>query len=201
MNELVFEANNETVNEIIDKIKKQDAQQIKDINGQIDRARYKSEQVRLNQIAILAADVKLARLLGVIENNFKADMITVEVPTDPQVYQSDTLIADSSLNWYLYGEKALLARINILESRTSDDPFTPELITLTNQKVKLESNIIDLDSSSITAMKLVKYASAKQIPNIPIKSRNKLIVAITFFIGLMSSIFLALLMNLFKEDE
>jgi LPS O-antigen subunit length determinant protein (WzzB/FepE family) len=130
----------------------------------------------------------------------------------------------------LYGEKALLARINILKSRTSDDPFIPELVALNNklnevqnnktsrtleaqqnddpfipelvalnkEKVKLESNIIDLDSSTINAVQVIKSASAKQIP---IKSRNKMIVAIALFGGFIFSIFLVLLTNLFKEDE
>ena len=135
----------------------------------------------------------------------------------------------------MYGEKALLARINILKSRTSDDPFIPELVTLNNKlnevqnnktlkaleehqdddtsyssffsslnalnkkKVKLESNIIDLDSSTINAVQVIKSASVKQNP---IKSTDKkLIVALALFGGFIFSIFLALLANLFKEDE
>ena len=245
LNELVIEANNKTVNEIksinkqkiafsldeidtelseindqilnqIDRIKEQDAQKIQEINDQIDGLRYKAEQDRLNQILRLTEDVKLARSLGAIENNF--------------TQSSDTLTTASLPNWYLYGEKALLARINILKSRTSDDPFIPELVALNNklnevqnnktsrtleesqvdnsfidrineldkEKLKLESSIIDLDSSTINAMELVHYASANQIP---IKSRNKIILAMALIGSFMSSIFLVLLMNLFKEDE
>ena len=227
LNELVIEVNNKTVNEIKSNHKQkiafgldEIATQVKEINDQIDGLRYKAEQDRLNQILRLTEDVKLARSLGVIENNF--------------TQSSDTLTTASLPNWYLYGEKALLARINILKSRTSDDPFIPELVTLNNKlnevqnnktlkaleehqdddtsyssffsslnalnkkKVKLESNIIDLDSSTINAVQVIKSASAKQIP---IKSRNKIIVAMASFGSFMISIALVLLANLFKEDE
>jgi LPS O-antigen subunit length determinant protein (WzzB/FepE family) len=227
LNELVIEVNNEIVNEIKSNHKQkiafgldEIATQVKEINDQIDGLRYKAEQDRLNQILRLTEDVKLARSLGVIENNF--------------TQSSDTLTTASLPNWYLYGEKALLARINILKSRTSDDTFIPELVTLNNKlnevqnnktlkvleehqdddtsyssffsslnaltkkKVKLESNIIDLDSSTINAAQVIKSASAKQIP---IESRNKMIVAIALFGGFIFSIFLVLLANLFKEDE
>jgi len=223
LNELVIEVNNKIVNEIKNNHKQkiafgldEIATQVKEINDQIDGLRYKAEQDRLNQILRLTEDVKLARSLGVIENNF--------------TQSSDTINTVSLPNWYLYGEKALLARINILKSRTSDDPFIPELVALNNklnevqnnktsrtlevqqnddpfipelvalnkEKVKLESNIIDLDSSTINAAQVIKSASAKQIP---IESRNKMIVVIALFGGFIFSIFLALMMNLFKEDE
>ena len=44
--------------------------------------------------------------------------------------------------WYLYGEKALLENVELLESRTSDDPFIPELVTLKNQLHEVENNNI-----------------------------------------------------------
>jgi uncharacterized protein involved in exopolysaccharide biosynthesis len=50
-------------------------------------------------------------------------------------------------------------------------------------------------------MILAQPASAKQIPSMSIKSPNKMIIATTFFVGFISSILLALLMNLFKEYE
>ena len=37
-------------------------------------------------------------------------------------------------------EKALLERIEILESRTNDDAFIPELVTLTNQLKEVQNN-------------------------------------------------------------
>ena len=36
-------------------------------------------------------------------------------------------------DWYLFGEKVLLERIEILRSRISDDPFIPELVKLKNE--------------------------------------------------------------------
>jgi len=160
--------------------------------------------------------------------------------------------------WYLYGEKALLERVELLESRTSDDPFIPELVTLTNQLKAVQNNNVlktlqerqnddpfipeiialqkslkevqlnnvlktlqerqddspfiarineldierinlesfDPSPSGIDAMQLTQSAYSEKIPN-----KNILIIAVALIGGFMFSIFLALLTNLFKEDE
>ena len=36
-------------------------------------------------------------------------------------------------DWYLYGEKALKERVEMLKNRTNDDPFIPELVILQAQ--------------------------------------------------------------------
>jgi len=40
----------------------------------------------------------------------------------------------------LYGEKALIQRVELLENRMSDDPFIPELVTLNNQLNEVQNN-------------------------------------------------------------
>ena len=288
LNQLVVSANSETVNDLInitkqkigirldeiseegglllvkakqdrlsqiERIKEEDSQKIREINDQIDALRYKAQQVRLNQITILSKAAKLAGSLGIIENNLK------QISESESNFNLNIAINDDEDDlpeWYLYGEKALLERVELLESRTSDDPFIPELVTLTNQLKAVQNNNvlktlqerqnddpfipelvtltnqlkavqnnnvlktleerqddspfiarineldierINLESfdpipSGIDAMQLTQSAYSEKIPN-----KNILIIAVALIGSFMFSIFLALLTNLFKEDE
>jgi LPS O-antigen subunit length determinant protein (WzzB/FepE family) len=236
---------------LIERIKEEDAQKIRVINDKIDALRIKAQQDRLNQIEILTETAKLASSLGIIENNIKQLSVMTTLKNIPY--------------WYLYGEKVLLARVEILKSRTNDDPFIPELVTLNNQiniiqnnhtlktleerendkwfswhsvfpelvtlnnqiniiqnnhtlktleereddnllisrineldneKIKFESII--LESSGISSIQLSHSARSQQI-SYPVNKKR--IVALALFGSFMLSIVLALLMNLFKEDE
>ena len=130
--------------------------------------------------------------------------------------------------WYLFGEKALLERVEILKSRTSDDPFIPELVNLNNQINEIQNNNLlqtleerqddspfiarineldvesaklksfVLDITGIDAMQIQQYASAQPIKS---NSKNKLLIVLALIGGFVMSIILALLMNLFKEEE
>ena len=89
----------------IERIKEEDAQKIRQINDQIDRARYQAKENRLNQIVVLIDAAKLAKSLGIIENNFKlikgdgaSSDLTIAIGENKDLPE-----------WYLYGEKALLA--------------------------------------------------------------------------------------------
>ena len=120
----------------IERIKEKDGQKIRQINDQIDRARYKAKENRLNQIVVLIDSAKLAKSLGIIENNFKL--------INDDGAKSDLTIAIGESKdlpeWYLYGEKALIQRVELLENRMSDDPFIPELVTLNNQLNEVQNN-------------------------------------------------------------
>jgi LPS O-antigen subunit length determinant protein (WzzB/FepE family) len=288
LNELVVSANSETVNDLIsiikqkidihldeiskehglllegaqrdrlsqiERIKEEDGQKIREINDQIDALRYKAQQVRLNQITILSKAAKLAGSLGIIENNLK------QISESESNFNLNIAINDDEDDlpeWYLYGEKALLERVELLESVTSDDPFIPELVTLTNQLKAVQNNNVlktleerqnddpfipelvtltnqlkavqnnnvlktleerqddspfiarineldierinlesfDPSPSGIDAMQLTQSAYSEKIPN-----KNILIIAVALIGSFMFSIFLALLTNLFKEDE
>jgi LPS O-antigen subunit length determinant protein (WzzB/FepE family) len=207
----------------IERIKEEDGQKIREINDQIDALRYKAQQVRLNQITILSKAAKLAGSLGIIENNLK------QISESESNFNLNIAINDDEDDlpeWYLYGEKALLERVELLESRTSDDPFIPELVTLTNQLKAVQNNNVlktlqerqddspfsarineldierinlessDPSPSGIDSMQLTQSAYSEKIPN-----KNILIIAVALIGSFMFSIFLALLTNLFKEDE
>jgi chain length determinant protein (polysaccharide antigen chain regulator) len=208
----------------IERIKEEDAQKIRQLNDQIDRARYQAKENRLNQIVVLIDAAKLANSLGIIENNFKlikgdgaSSDLTIAIGENKDLPE-----------WYLYGEKALLQRVELLQNRTSDDPFIPELVTLNNQlnevqnnnalktletrqddspfiaeiakldveKIKLKSRIVAM--ISVSAMQLSQVAL---IPKDPIKPNKRLIVLLAFIGSFIMSILLALIMGALKPEE
>ena len=246
----------------IKRINEADSQKIREINDQIDRARYRAKQSRLNQIVALTDSLKLAKSLGIIENNFSqlnssgvVDSSSIslqlnqaaslgglkEVPEENNFSQltSSGVVDGPSFTlslgghkevpeWYLYGEKALQKKIELLENRSSDDPFIPELIYLKNllnktqnnnllktlkvrkddspfmdEILKLDIEKIKLESATIdlTGVSAIQLNQVAITPTIPIKSNNRLIVLLTFIGSFMMSILLVLFMTALKPDE
>jgi chain length determinant protein (polysaccharide antigen chain regulator) len=208
----------------IQRINEEDAQKIRELNDLIERARYKAKKERINDIETLTAAAKLAGSLGIIDNNLgKINESNNDINLNIAINETDDLP-----EWYLFGEKALLERVESLKSRTSDDPFIPELVSLNNQINEIQNNnllqtleerqddspfiarineldiesaklkSIILDITGIDAMQVQQYASAMPIPS---NSSNRLLIVLALFGGFVMSIILALLMNLFKEEE
>ena len=120
----------------IQRIKDEDAQKIRELNGLIERARYKAKEERLNDIERLTAAAKLAGSLGIIDNNLgKINESNIDINLNIAIND------DASLpEWYLFGEKALLERVELLKSRTNDAPFIPELVSLNSQINEIQNN-------------------------------------------------------------
>jgi chain length determinant protein (polysaccharide antigen chain regulator) len=208
----------------IKRIKEEDAQKIRQINDQINRVRYKAKENRLNQMVALIDAAKLAKSLGITENNFK-----LFKGSGASYDLTIAIAANKDLpEWYLYGEKALLQRVELLQNRTSDDPFIPELVTLNNQlnevqnnnlletfetrqddspfiekissleveKIKLESRKVEMDG--VNAMQISQVAL---IPKEAFKPEKRLIVLLAFIGSFMMSILLVLIMGALKPDE
>ncbi|MBC8512993.1 MAG: hypothetical protein H8D28_01320 [Candidatus Thioglobus sp.] len=120
----------------IQRIKEEDAQKIRELNDLIDRARFKAKEERLNDIETLTAAAKLAGYLGIIDNNLgKINESNNDINLNIAINEDEDLP-----EWYLFGEKALLERVELLKSRTSDDPFIPELVSLNNQINEIQNN-------------------------------------------------------------
>jgi len=135
--EMLFKKYRENRLNQIYRIKEEDSQKLREINDQIARVRYKAKENRLNQIEVLTDAAKLAGFLGIIENNLEQiDKV------DKNNFNFNIAINDDAdlPEWYLYGEKALIQRVELLESRKSDDPFIPELVTLNNQLNEIQLN-------------------------------------------------------------
>jgi LPS O-antigen subunit length determinant protein (WzzB/FepE family) len=205
----------------IERIKEEDGQKIREINDQIGRARYKAKENRLNQIVILTKAANLAKSLDVIENNLNIfkNINAVNIA----IGESNNLP-----DWYLYGEKALKERIELLVNLKSDDPFIPELVTLNNQLNEVQNNnllktletrqddspfiakIVELDiekiklESTIVSMNGVSSMQLSQIslpPKSPIKPNKRMIVLLAFIGSFMMSVFLALILGVLKPDK
>ena len=220
-NMLLAKAKKDRLSQIL-RIKEEDAQKIRELNDLIERALYKAQKERLNDIQTLTDAAKLAGSLGIIENNLgQISDSNNDINLNIAINENEDLP-----EWYLFGEKALLERVELLKSRTSDDPFIPELVSLNNQINEIQNNnllqtleerqddspfiarVNELDierinlesiipeSSGIDAMQLTQPASARQIPN-----SRRTIVVISFVAGFVLSIFLVLMMYLFKEDD
>jgi len=222
-NMLLGKAKEDRLSQIL-RIKEEDAQKIRELNDLIERARYKAKEERINDIEILTAAAKLSRSLGIIDNNF--GQIN---ESNNDINLNIAINKDNDLpDWYLFGEKALLERVELLKSRTSDDPFIPELVSLNIQINEIQNNNLlqtleerqddspfvaglnelniesaklksfALDITGINAMQIQQYASSQPIPG---NSSNRLLIVLALFGGFVMSIILALLMNLFKEEE
>ncbi len=108
------------------------------IMNHITILRENAKNKRLDQIQILKEAANIARKLGILE---RAPLAKIPTPdnTSSMVYtEIKTSVSDIPL--YLNGERALLAEIEELESRSSDDPFITELRPLLDQLAQLESN-------------------------------------------------------------
>jgi len=187
LNMLVDEADKENVL-ALEKLNKQKTSiRLDEISIEIAKLLEKEKKIRLNQIITLTAAANLAQSLGIIENNLRIfkDINAVNIA----IGESNNLP-----DWYLYGQKALLQRIDILVNRSSDEPFIPELIFLNIEKNQLES--LEYNILGATSINLVRSTKIENI------SRSKrIIVSIAFIVGFMMSIFLVLIMSAFKPNE
>lgn len=201
LNELVVRANNETISEFFNYIKKKNTIRLYEISNQRELLLAIANQQRLNQIQILTHEANLANSLGIIENNL--DLIVhagnntsltdnISSPLFAELQGEDNQLPP----WFLFGEKALLERVKLLEERVDDTPYIPKLILLDLEKHTIDTTI--LESSDINALQLLQPAKSQKIE---IKSWNKRIIAAALFGGFILSIALALMMNYFKEDE
>jgi len=197
------------------RINEEDSQKIRQINDQIYRARYKAKEERLRKIVVLIDSAKLAKSLGIIENNFNL------IKGDKGSSDLTIAIVDNKdlPEWYVYGEKALIQQAELLQNRMNDDPYIPELVILNNRLNEVQNNnllktlegrtddssfidqIDQLDSEknkidstiiNLSNVSSVQIESLAIIPKNRIKPNKRKIVILTFFASLMISILLVL---------
>ena len=229
---LLNQASQERLNQI-KRIKEEDGQKIREINVQIDMARYRAKEDRLNKVVVLKESIMLAKSLGVLENNLKLisndfDNPDLKIVSDNPDLNIASVNRKSLPDWYLYGEKALMQKVALLENRTNDDPFIPEIVTLKNKLNEIQNNnllktletryddspfiaeIVKLDVeklelrsrivdlSGVNAMKLSQISIPQKSP---IKPNKRLIVLLAFIGSFMISILLVLIMASFKPNK
>ena len=196
LNDLVSSANAETIKELTDLITQNINMRLKNLYLERQLLLIKEEKKRLNDIEVLTDAAKFASSLGIIENNIKHISVGDKIISNLIKDQSKLDDIKSQPDWYLYGEKALLERVNILKNRSLDEPFVPQLVELDIEILTQESNL--KETFNFNSMQISQVAMA---PNSPIEQNKIRIVLLAFIGGFMMSIFLILFMNVLKPIE
>jgi len=213
---------NQRISEI-SKIKESDAESIRVLNDAIYRARFEAKQERLNLIKLLKDEAILANYVGIVDNNI--NNVRLNATQGDSVYE---IFLDGTFpEWYVYGSKALLKKIEILEKRTNDDPYIEDLLIMQNKLHEVRNNnklrtlqnriddtlfiknFIPLENELLklkqfdpidfkfNVMELMKTAHSKALPQKQIN--KKLITVLVFFGSLLVSIFIAMLLIFYKS--
>jgi len=213
---------NQRISEI-SKIKESDAESIRVLNDAIYRARFEAKQERLNLIKLLKDEAILANYVGIEDNNI--NNVRLNATQGDSVYE---IFLDGTFpEWYVYGSKALLKKIEILEKRTNDDPYIEDLLIMQNKLHEVRNNnklrtlqnriddtlfiknFIPLENELLklkqfdpidfkfNVMELMKTAHSKALPQKQIN--KKLITVLVFFGSLLVSIFIAMLLIFYKS--
>ena len=219
---LIKQAEGKRLSEI-QRIRDNDKLALRQTKDSISRIRQKAKQARLDQISRLDEAYRLAKSLGIVENNFK--ILNNVIPKSESSNVEEKLALEVPV-WYLYGEKALFKRIELLKNRTSDDPFIPTLVELNNQLSKIVNNNVlknllerssdvhylpvinelDYEKNKLEnqAIYIKGLASAMQLSqsatSTTIHPKVNLIIILAFFLSLITSAFLALFIGLIRDQ-
>lgn len=149
------------------------------LKAQIDAYRQSGEEERLFRIARLEEALQLAINLGIDSLPNSGNFITS--------YTGETT--------YLRGARALQAELQLLQARTNNDPYIPELASLKQQQKLVAQTTIQPET-----LALATVDSWAIEPLAPIKPKKKLILALGFLLGGMLGVFSALVRVWWKND-
>jgi LPS O-antigen subunit length determinant protein (WzzB/FepE family) len=188
LNLLVNKANQRNFTEILNHNNQKVSIRLDEIDKEIAMLIQDGETARRDEIEKLKEYLFIADSLEVTENNFNLIQLADErISAGNGPYNKVP-------NWYYYGEKALRLEIDLLSKRLNNSPFIPELIPLNREKYILESTIDSIAfSSSISIVDSTKTQN--------ISKSKRLTVLLAFFVSLMLSILLALIMSVFNFDK
>lgn len=152
---------------------------------------FKAKKERLKKIQDLSDSLKIAKNLNIKNNNFH---LLKENDRPKRVKQNSTtglmkLFKDGFIpKWFLYGEKALNEELRILNSRTIDDNYIEEIVSLETQIRQLRS----FDANNlIPNVTLIEQPSIP--PTIPINLKIEKIFPIGIGLGLLFGLIAAFL--------
>ena len=97
---------------------------------------------------------------------------------------------------YTRGAKTLRAQLDVLQKRTSDEPFIAGFRELNTQLELLKAYTLDDSNVSV-----VQIDEAAEVPSAPIKPNKKLIVAIGIVLGGMLGVFAALIRSMIRKRK
>lgn len=149
----------------------------RNLTQQIETLRESAKARREDRLVQLEEALKVAKVIG-LEN---PPMIA------GQMNDQLSAIMEGNLT-YMRGAKALKAEINALAQRKSDDPFVPELRNLQEQHALYVSLHIQPERVAV-----YRLDGAIETPDQAIKPKKILILLLGMVLGLMLSIFAALI--------
>ena len=176
-----------TVEQLILDVQTATKNRIAAIENSIDSKRKIAQQRRFDRIAELQEAIRIAEKLGL---NDRAD-------SPAQVFASaSTSNTSNSTPLYYRGSSALLAELEVLRSRPSDDPFIEHLRDNEEELARLQS--MSIDATTLNAAKIDQPAFA---PTTREKPKRKLIVMLGFVLGGMLGVFAAFFVNFVQNQK
>jgi len=170
-----------TLNELVSELLQNIELTLQRIDLQLNSMREVATASRLDRIVRLEEALSIARAIGL----------------------EDSMIENAANNLnmeYMRGVRALAAEIDVLRQRQSDEPFIESYAdemqpSLDHRRLQVERNIlnqVNIESNLITVARVAQSAS---VPNSPSRPNRNLIVAISFILGGMIGVFLALILG------
>ena len=219
---LIAEAKMKRLASIV-RIKERDSELIRNISSSIKSAEKSVKESRLNTIANLYESAKLAKEMGIIENNFNKFEDGVQNGLILKINENQKLP-----DWYLYGEKALLQRIEMLSNRLNDVRFSSEIVQLNRELYGIKNNSIlkslqnrkddspfienkiglDIEEAELRLVKVdlsnytsINLSSKAFVPIAPINENKLKWLIVSCIIALLASILIVLALNAVKPSE
>lgn len=158
-------------------------QLLDNLNGevQVRRKGVEDQIATLRTVAKTSREARITRLKNALA---VAKEIGLESPAPAgpliSIGNNDAVLSNGDLT-YLRGAKSIQSELELLEKRTNDDAYIPELSDLLKKKTLLEK--IDL-SPDLAVARVDALAIA---PEDPIKPRKALIIAVGLLVGLLLS--------------
>ena len=183
VNDFVEFVNKQTVDMFVEDLEHSIENEIQDIKYNISSKRSMAEQRREDQIVRYSEHAQIAKELGM---HSRVDATNIVQNTQLNVDIATT--ATSPL--YYLGYEALMTEINVLNKRTTDDPFISGLRDLQEELEMLRSIKLNKERMSTVTIDQPSY-----VPKIPYKPNRRLIVSYTTLVGFFSGIFLVFLIE------
>ena len=176
LDNLVVMANQDTINQLVKNLQANINSKIKNLKINISSKRTIYKKRREDELARLEDAYKTAKKLGLREYNNTG---TKKLPN-----ANNLSIYMKGVKLYMQGTEVLLAEIEALKNRKSDDIYIIGLRDLQEQLTRLES--VSIDKDKLQAVIVDKKAV---VSNELIKPKRELIVILSLILGGLLSIF------------
>jgi len=155
-------------------------QRIQYLDKKITALRSVAETDKQNRIAVLKESLKTAQTIGLQTASNTSDFIPP--------YANDTM--------YLRGTRALQADLNVLESRTNNDPFIAGLPNLMEHKRLLESISLPFRQIGVATVDALAVVPLK-----PVQPKKAMILVLSVIVGAILGAMAAWMRKFFRTTK